>query len=171
MSTLAPDPPRRSRRRGAHRRERGQVTLPTVALVLTGLDLVATIALGLPGTLLALRELLSENDPQPAPTQIVCNGCVFQDGVTDVTPQTNATAGGASTVQGGGGPTKVHPSPAPEGPDRKESKMSIYQGAHVIAEFPDATVEAIVLEVRGSEALVQQKGTRRAEWIPVAWLR
>lgn len=49
--------------------------------------------------------------------------------------------------------------------------MSIYQGKHVIAQFPDATVEAIVLEVRGEEALVREKGTHRAEWIPVRDLR
>lgn len=49
--------------------------------------------------------------------------------------------------------------------------MAIFQGKHVIAEFPDATVEAVVLELRGDEALVQQKGTQRAEWIAVRNLR
>ena len=35
------------------------------------------------------------------------------------------------------------------------------------AEFPDATVEAVVLEVGRGEALVQEVGTRRAEWAPM----
>lgn len=48
---------------------------------------------------------------------------------------------------------------------------NISQGEHVTASFPDATVEAIVLEVRGNEALVQQAGTRRAEWIPLRDIR
>ena len=45
--------------------------------------------------------------------------------------------------------------------------MSVYQGQHVTVEFPDDTVEAVVLEVRGDEALVQEVGTGRAEWAPL----
>ena len=45
--------------------------------------------------------------------------------------------------------------------------MSIYQGQHVSAEFPDATVEAVVLEVGRGEALVQEAGTQNAEWVPM----
>jgi hypothetical protein len=43
--------------------------------------------------------------------------------------------------------------------------VGYFQGQHVTANFPDASVEAIILELRDTEALVQQKGTQRAEWI------
>lgn len=46
--------------------------------------------------------------------------------------------------------------------------MSVYQGQQVTAEFGRYdVVEAIVLEVRCDRALVQEKGTQRAEWISV----
>lgn len=90
-----------------------------------------------------------------------------------VTAKTNTTDGCTLTISGEGEPTPtVHPPSAPEGPDQEKSTaMDVYQGQHVTAEFPDATVEAIVLEVRGNEAKVQQKGTQRAEWISVNDLR
>ncbi len=44
----------------------------------------------------------------------------------------------------------------------------IYQGAHVVVEFPDATVNAVILEVGKGEALVQEAGTNRAEWAPLS---
>ena len=48
---------------------------------------------------------------------------------------------------------------------------TIRPGEHVVVEFPDATVDAVILEVRGNEALVQERGTRRAEWAPINRIR
>lgn len=43
----------------------------------------------------------------------------------------------------------------------------MFQGQHTTAWFPDSgRVEVIILEVRGDEALVQEVGTQRAEWVP-----
>ena len=140
-----------------------------MALAVAGLVVSGT--LGLPRTLLDLQELFGGGEPDTPRTEVVCNHCIINLGVTDVTPWTNGTTDPALTVPSGGGPPKVHPPPAPERPDHKESKMNIYQGAHVIAEFPGRDVKAVVLEVRGSQALVQEKGTDRAEWIPVSQLR
>lgn len=45
--------------------------------------------------------------------------------------------------------------------------MSFRQGQHVVARFPSSgDVDAIVLEVRGSELVVQEVGTERAETVP-----
>lgn len=49
--------------------------------------------------------------------------------------------------------------------------MGFFQGQHVVAKFPDREVNAVVLEVRGSELVVQEEGTQRAETIPAAWCR
>lgn len=158
QSGRPPDPPRRELRESATaRRARDGGHALWVAVTAIG------VLLGGVGALLggAAALLPSDADPTPAPTA-----------VADVTPQTNATDECALTVPGGGGSTPtVHPPSAPEGPDQQEHTMSVYQGQHVTAEFPDATVEAIVLEVRGDQALVRQKGTQRAEWIPLRDLR
>lgn len=115
--------------------------------------------------LAALRLVAFCPDQPPAPPPNIS--------VVEITPEMGAPECRARTVTGEGGTTNpVHPPSAPERSDRsKEHAMGIYQGAHVVAQFPDATVEAIVLEVRGNEALVQQKGTQRAEWIPLSQLR
>lgn len=126
-------------------------------MVLTALTLVATIAVPF---------VLASRDSPPATTVIVVM-------VTDVTPQTSALTSCALTVTSEGGTTTmVHPPSTPEAPDHKEIAVSINQGQHVTAEFGrNDVVEAIVLEVRGDEALVQEKGTRRAEWIPLSDIR
>lgn len=113
----------------------------------------------------AVAQLVVSAQQEPAPPPAVSN-------VTEVTVVVIAGKGCALTVPGEGGPTPtVHPPSAPEGPGQQEHTMSVYQGQHVTAEFPDATVEAIILEVRRDQALVQQKGTQRAEWIPLRDLR
>ncbi len=49
--------------------------------------------------------------------------------------------------------------------------MSFHQGQHVTADGGGFDqVEVIILEIRGNEALVQELGTARAEWIPLRWL-
>ena len=47
----------------------------------------------------------------------------------------------------------------------------MYQGQHVTADWPYDSCEVVILEIRGDEALVQEMGTRRAEWIPLRSLR
>jgi len=42
--------------------------------------------------------------------------------------------------------------------------MSFTAGDHVWANFSDARVPAIVLEIKGGEAKVQERDTRRSEW-------
>jgi hypothetical protein len=39
------------------------------------------------------------------------------------------------------------------------------QGQHIIANFPDGRVRAVVLEVRSGQLKVQEDRTSRAEWI------
>ena len=49
--------------------------------------------------------------------------------------------------------------------------MSFHQGQHVTANGTGwARIKVVILEIRGSEALVQELGTARAEWIPLSWL-
>ena len=49
--------------------------------------------------------------------------------------------------------------------------MSFHQGQHVTANGNGwARIKVVILEIRGSEALVQELGTARAEWIPLSWL-
>jgi len=49
--------------------------------------------------------------------------------------------------------------------------MGFIQGQHVIAEFTEGdVVQVVILEIRGNEALVQELGTQRAEWIPLSRL-
>ncbi|EYR64871.1 hypothetical protein N866_03240 [Actinotalea ferrariae CF5-4] len=155
----SPDPPRRELRgratarpandRGAARRE----TINTITAVANTVLLALQLTFGVSGP---------EPPPPPPPTV-----------VTHVTVPVTVLVGCAPTVTGEGGPAPtVHPPSAPEGPDHQENAMSIRPGQHVTAEFSrNDVVEVIVLQVRGREALVQQKGTERAEWIPLSDLR
>lgn len=128
---------------------------------------VSTFVLGTPAAVGATLELVTPEDPVPA-VVIVVLATEPPGGGAQLTPQTSAPVSCAHTVPGEGGPTEpVQPPSAPEGPDQQENPMSIYQGQHVTAEFPDATVDAVVLEVCSDQALVQEHGTQRAEWIPL----
>lgn len=49
--------------------------------------------------------------------------------------------------------------------------MSFQQGQHVTANGTGFNgVRVIILEIKGSEALVQEIGTQRYEWIPLSRL-
>jgi hypothetical protein len=48
----------------------------------------------------------------------------------------------------------------------------MYAGAHITVEFSRGdVVDVIVLQVAGDELLVQEQGTRRAEWCHVSQVR
>lgn len=41
----------------------------------------------------------------------------------------------------------------------------MFQGQHVTADWPLGSCKVVILEIRGDQALVQELGTQRAEWI------
>lgn len=158
-----PDPPRRELRgRPAARPagDRGTLSWEAIGSLLTGIGTVLASLVALAALPVALTSAGAAPPPPPPP-------------VTQITVPVTVVRDCAPTVTGEGGPTPtVHPPSAPEGPDHQENTMSVHPGQHVTAEFDrNDVVQAIVLQVRGHEALVQEKGTRRAEWLPLSDLR